>query len=75
MKIKRHIVHIEDPGRLIGEFEDTKCYHSYCGKWAVAVLEPWERAQTMEPLCKFCLRIMECRQNKVGIIELNGNSD
>ena len=74
MKSKRLLVHIEDPGRLIGEFEDMKCFHAYCGRWSVPVLEPWERAKNMQPLCKVCLRAMDLRQPQ-GVIEMDGNSE
>lgn len=74
MKTKRLLVHIEDPGRFLGRFEDLKCYLAYCGRWSVPVLEPWEKAQSMTPLCKTCLRVMDLRQQQ-GVIEMDGNSE
>ena len=83
MKKKRVTIHIEDPKtkKLLILDDPSFGYsaRSFCGRNKSGInCEDWDIVQKMHPLCKTCLRVMEAkkrRQEIVGVIEMDGNSD
>lgn len=62
MKRKKKTIHIENPNTAYIWASDP-LYFPYCGRYDNVEIEPWEKAQHMEPICKNCLKIMKAKTN------------